>query len=139
MKYKILGFTLTFFILFMIMLRFLPKGKIDLSKFSLENTDSIRVRSDFHTTMIYDSSTKKELSDQLMNMQRIDVDRRINESHGDTIIIMQFSKNENTPTIVKLFSNDYYGKVIEIDNHYFKSHSLHSVILKIINSSGLRQ
>jgi hypothetical protein len=92
MKYKVFGLGLILFIIIMAATFFLPKGKINPRTFSLKNTDSIHIQQGLDKINISKSLIKK-ISIQLMKMERIDVDRRVNNSQRNIILITQFSKN----------------------------------------------
>ena len=127
MKYKILGYSLVCFIIFMVSLRLWPKDEINSSLFVDTNIDSIRVdkaKNNFTITLREDI---KAISNQLKSAEKI------NHVKCEGCLtafydLNVYMKKKSKPIFLRISLSEYDGVLLHGVNLNYSGRSLDSLI-----------
>jgi hypothetical protein len=127
MKYKILGYSLVCFIIFMVSLWLWPKDEINSSLFVDTNIDSILVDKAKNHFTITSGKDIKAISNQLKSAEKIDHVKceRCSTAFYDLNVYM---KKKSKPIFLRISFTEYDGVLLRAGDLDYRGRSLDSLI-----------
>ena len=127
MKYKILGYSLVCFIIFMVSLWLWPKDEINSSLFVDTNIDSIRVNKSKNNFTVTSREDIKAISNQLKSAEKIDHVKceRCLTAFYDLNVYM---KKKSKPIFLRVSFTEYDGVLLRAGDLNYSGRSLDSLI-----------
>lgn len=118
-KYKALGYLIIFFVIFFMWLILKPDRSVYVYLLDSRTIDSISISHRDTFLVLKSEANFKRLIQLLKQSARVEIDREnINYDHIDIQIFQ-----ENKLYFIRLLFNTYHGKVLHIEESYFKNDS----------------